>query len=70
MNLFRSEEHVARWVGRRGPGATISVVTLCELARAWYADRLDADWTPRSPEQSQAILDGVGLTDEFWLLAG
>jgi hypothetical protein len=70
MNLFRSEEHAARWVGRRGPGATIPVVTLGELARAWYADRLDADWTPRSREQSQAILDGVGLTDAFWLLTG
>jgi hypothetical protein len=49
---------------------TIPVMTLGELARAWYADRLDADWTPRSREQSQAILDGVGLRDEFWRLPG
>ena len=32
MNLFRSEEHVARWLGGREPGATISVNKLAELA--------------------------------------
>ena len=41
MNLFRSEEHIARWLGGRAPGATISVVALSELAHAWWGDRLD-----------------------------
>ena len=68
MNLFRSEEHVARWLGRRSPGATIPVTALSDLALAWWADRLAPDWRPHTREQNQAILDGVGLTGEFWRL--
>jgi hypothetical protein len=68
MNLFRSEEHVNRWLGGRRPGATVSVTTLSELAHAWWDDRLDPDWVPHTREQNQAILDRVGLTGEFWRL--
>ena len=68
MNLFRSEEHVARWLGSRDPGATIPVTTLCVLAFAWWDDRLAPGWRPHSREQNQAILDSVGLTGEFWRL--
>jgi hypothetical protein len=68
MNLFRSEDHVTRWLGERPPGATLSVGTLAELAQAWWGDRLAPDWTPHSREQNQAILDGLGLTGEFWTL--
>jgi hypothetical protein len=68
MNLFRSEEHVARWLGLRERGATIPVSTLCALAHAWWHDRLAADWRPHTREQNQAILDGLGLTGEFWRL--
>jgi hypothetical protein len=68
MNLFRSEEHIARWLGRRDPGATIAVVKLSELAHAWWEDRLAADWRPHSREQNQAILAELGLTGDFWRL--
>jgi hypothetical protein len=68
MNLFRSEEHIARWLGRRVPGATIPVVTLSDLAHAWWSDRLAPDWRPHTREQNQAILERVGLTGEFWRL--
>ena len=47
MNLFRSEEHITRWLGARTPGATIPVVTLSALAHAWWGDRLSPDWAPR-----------------------
>ena len=30
MNLFRSEEHVERWLAGSEPGATIPVTTLAE----------------------------------------
>jgi hypothetical protein len=69
MNLFRSEEHIERWLGGRKPGATIPVTTLCDLARAWWDDRLSADWAPHTREQNMAILDRLGLTGEFWVLA-
>jgi hypothetical protein len=68
MNLFRSEEHIERWLDGREPGATISVSALSALARAWWDDRLAPDWRPHTREENQAILDRVGLTGEFWRL--
>jgi hypothetical protein len=68
MNLFRSEEHVGRWLGGREPGATISVTKLSELAQAWWHDRLDPNWQPHTRKQNQSILDRLGLTGDFWRL--
>jgi hypothetical protein len=68
MNLFRSEEHIERWLGRRDPGATITVTKLSELAHEWWGDRLEAEWQPHDREQNQAILDGLGLTADFGCL--
>lgn len=68
MNLFRSEEHVARWLDGRTAGATLPVVTLNRLAQAWWSDRLAHDWQPRARDQSQAILEGLGLAGDFWRL--
>jgi hypothetical protein len=68
MNLFRSEEHIERWLGAREPGATIPLRTLCDLAHAWWDTRLRPDWRPRTRDENQAILDGLGLTGEFWRL--
>ncbi|HKU57242.1 MAG TPA: hypothetical protein VJP41_09500 [Gaiellaceae bacterium] len=69
MNLFRSEEHIARWLGDREPGATISAAKLSELAHAWWDDRVAPDWVPHTREQNTAILDRLGLTGEFWQFA-
>lgn len=68
MNLFRSEEHIARWLGGRAPGATISTAKLSELADAWWDDRLSPDWVPHTRDQNQAILERLGLTGAFWKL--
>jgi hypothetical protein len=68
MNLFRSEEHIARWLGGREPGATISAAKLSELAHAWWDDRIAPDWRPHTREQNQAILERLGLAGEFWQL--
>ena len=68
MNLFRSEEHIARWLGGREPGATITAAKLAELAYAWWDDRLAPDWRPRTREQNQVILERLGLRGEFWAL--
>jgi hypothetical protein len=70
MNLFRSEEHVGRWLETIDyeAGATLTVEGICELAYAWWSDRLAPDWQPHTTEQNQAILDGLGLTGEFWRL--
>ena len=68
MNLFRSEEHIDNWLAGRVPGATITVGLLCELAQAWWCDRLDSAWQPHTREQNQAILDDLGLAGDFWRL--
>ncbi len=68
MNLFRSEEHIARWLGGREPGATIPVTKLAELAFAWWDDRLAPNWLPHTREQNTAILERLGLGGEFWAL--
>lgn len=67
MNLFRSEEeHVRRWLGDRQPGVTIAATTLCELAHAWWGDRLSPQWRPHTREQNQVILRRLGLVGPFW----
>lgn len=68
MNLFRSEEHLERWLAGRPRGAVIPVAQLRDLADAWYGDRLSPFWRPRTRDDSQAILDGLGLTGELWQL--
>ncbi|MEJ7791137.1 MAG: hypothetical protein WKF65_04100 [Gaiellaceae bacterium] len=68
MNLFRSEEHIERWLGTRTPGATIPAKTLCDLAHAWWVTRLQPDWRPRSRDESQQILDSLELGGPFWTL--
>ena len=68
MNLFRSEEHIDRWLAGRRGGATIPITTLAGLAQSWWSDRLAPDWRPHTPEQNQTILERLGLTEEFWRL--
>jgi len=68
MNLFRSEEHIIRWLASREAGATTSVVILSALAHSWWGDRLDPNWQPHSREQNQSILHGLGLVGPFWEL--
>ena len=47
---------------------TIATSKLSELAHAWWFDRIDPDWRPRTRDQNQAILDRLGLTGAFWQL--
>jgi hypothetical protein len=68
MNLFRSEEHIERWLGVRKPGATLTAQKLCDLAHAWWNTRLKQEWRPRDRSESQAILASLGLVDPFWTL--
>jgi hypothetical protein len=38
------------------------------LAQVWYGDRLDPDWSPRPLDAAQQLLEGCGLTGDFWQL--
>ena len=70
MLLFRSEEHVDRWSGTRGipKGALLTLDQGWELARRWYADRLDPGRRRRTPEEAEAVFAEIGLTGPFWSL--
>lgn len=72
MSLFRSEEHVERWLEREAhtKGAVLPLAKVWELARAWYLDPRNAGWKPRTRDESQQVLASVGLTGEFWELPG
>ncbi len=70
MSLFRSEEHVDRWLERtkRNKGAVVDLQTVWRLANAWYTDPRWAAWRPRTRDESQWVITSVGLTGEFWEL--
>ena len=70
MQLFRSEEDIADWsAATRTPvGAVFAPERLWELARRWYDDRFDLDWSRRPVEVRQGILTEVGLVGGFWNL--
>jgi hypothetical protein len=72
MLLFRSEGHVRRWARERGtvPGAVFTLQQGWALAEAWFTDRLDPSWRRRTPEETQAVFEGIGLTGPFWDLLG
>ena len=61
MRLLRSGSEITT-------GELVDLPTLRALAQRWYGDRLAPDWRPRTLEESQAILDAVGLTSDFWRL--
>jgi len=71
MVFLRSEEHLDDWLAAHGwaPGASMSAPELNELARRWWSSRLEPDWRPRSLDESQATLESLGLTGDFWSLA-
>jgi len=39
-----------------------------QLAKAWYAGRLEHGWMPRTARESEEVFASVGLTDSFWRL--
>lgn len=70
MSLFRSEEHLARWLGEHqaSRGAILSLGDAWRLSRGWYGDPRAPGWRPRTRDESQAVLASVGLTGAFWEL--
>ena len=70
MVFLRSEEHLVRWLDANGweAGETLTATNANELARTWWWTRLDPGWRPRTREESQAILEALELTGDFWQL--
>ena len=72
MLLFRSEEHLKRWLDERqlSRGALLTLAQQWELARIWYADRMSPQWRRRTPEEAERVFADIGLTGPFWRLSG
>jgi len=61
---------VESWLERTGHerGAVVTFAGMWALAVGWYDGRMEAGWRGRSAPQAQRILEGVGLTGDFWSL--
>lgn len=70
MSLFRSEDHLHRWLAahKHTKGAVVPLAQVWQLAKAWYADPRSSNWRPRSRDESQRVLASIGLTGDFWEL--
>ena len=68
MLLFRDEEHVARWCSIREleRGAIITPDQTWRLADGWYRNKVKDDWRRHTLEETEALLQSIGLTDPFW----
>ena len=68
MLLFRSEEDVEEWsrATGNGRGESVPLMTVWELGKEWYRDRLDVDFRGLTPERVRATFERFGLTSEFW----
>ena len=71
MLLFRSEDHLERWLDERGiaRGGTMTVEQQWQLARIWYGNRLDPGWRRRTVDEAEEVFRSCGLTGSFWRLA-
>ncbi|MEA2460485.1 MAG: Alkylmercury lyase [Actinomycetota bacterium] len=70
MLLFRSEEHLERWIAGAHPaGMRLTLEQQWQLARNWFAGRDRPEWTKRSATEAEAIFRRSGLTEDFWRLS-
>ena len=70
MLIFRSEDHIDRWCAARelARGAILTPQVAWQLAHAWYARKLAADWSRHTVDETEALFARLGLTDSFWAL--
>lgn len=70
MLLFRSEEHLDRWLEdpSRPRGERLTLEQQWDLARSWFAGRHRPEWKKRSADEAESVFRGAGLTSDFWRL--
>ena len=74
MNLFRSEEHVRRWV-LFNPESVDGMIALPDLAalfgtesrRHWLDDDYLSRWFPQRARERREVLERIGKAIPFWL---
>ena len=70
MLIFRSEEHVDRWLEARDlpRGALLTPRVAWLLAKEWYKDKLHAQWRRHTLEETEELFRTLQLNGEFWTL--
>ena len=69
MLLFRSEEHVERWITSGRPrGETLTLDQQWRLAQTWFRGRDLPGWRKRTAAEAEDVFRATGLTGEFWRL--
>ncbi len=75
MNLFRGEEHVARWALVNPVAATEGLIPLADLA-AWFGmesrrhlrdDDYLSRWYPERDRERRAAMERLGKLTPFWM---
>jgi hypothetical protein len=71
MLIFRSEEHLARWLRdwHMPRGASLTLQQCWQLARAFYEpDRRPSEWRRKTVDETEALFAEMGFTSPFWRL--
>ena len=70
MLLFRGEEHIETWRAQwnQARGATLTIDQAWRLAEAWYGNKMDRGWRRATVDETEALLERLGLTGPFWNL--
>jgi hypothetical protein len=68
MLFFRSEERVREWCSAGGYPLRplVTMDQLWELAREWYATRLQPESRRPPPAEMRTIFARLGLVGDFW----
>ena len=68
MLIFRSEEHVDRWLAARdlARGALLTPEIAWRLAQEWYKDKLHPQWRRHTVDETEHLFASLGLTSDFW----
>ncbi len=71
MLLFRSEEHLERWIesDNRPIGETLTVEQQWKLATRWFAGRDSLGWHKWTSSEAEEVFRSADLTSEFWSLS-
>jgi hypothetical protein len=71
MLLFRSEEHLDRWLagGAHPAGERMTAEHQWVLARLWFEGRDSPEWRPRTADEVHEVFRAAGLEGPFWTLS-
>ena len=58
MLLFRAEEHIETWRRQwtQPRGATLTIDQAWQLAKAWYANKMEPDWCRATVEETVRLM--------------